>query len=196
MTDKEMKIKNEFMGGTNFHTPEEEIKWLRNALVTEREEHARTREMLVENTKEWLCDKCNTVYPKPAYFGFNSVVCPKCQTATLLPKQSQEIRKLTAELNTARERIKELEEWLRKEIAVREWQNMAISEREKVIEIAESKLLTANRRIKELEKPGAIEQDVLEEFMGYLEEEEVIDPKWWRRNPNIIREFIKEHEAT
>lgn len=51
--------------------------------------------------REWLCDKCNTVYPGPPQKGFACVQCPQCGGNTG-PRNVMELR-------TAEARCRELE---------------------------------------------------------------------------------------
>ena len=51
--------------------------------------------------REWLCNKCNRVYPGPPQAGFACVQCPKCSGQTG-PRVTMELRAATGELAAAR----------------------------------------------------------------------------------------------
>ena len=53
--------------------------------------------------REWMCDKCSTVYSGPPQKGASCVVCPKCGGDTA-PKETILIWRLKAELTAERER--------------------------------------------------------------------------------------------
>lgn len=63
-------------------------------LKADNEELQRIIAELCAEVREWLCVRCHTVYSAPLYNGVNCVICPKCQTATLGPRASMEIRQL------------------------------------------------------------------------------------------------------
>jgi hypothetical protein len=54
--------------------------------------------------REWLCERCNTVYPGPPQKGLKCVICPKCGGMTG-PLQWVEQRKIEAELQQARKEL-------------------------------------------------------------------------------------------
>lgn len=65
-------------------------------------EAANEIERLRADVQEWLCDKCNTVYPGPPQPGFACVQCPKCKGATA-PRQTIERRRAERERDEALE---------------------------------------------------------------------------------------------
>lgn len=74
------------------------------------EELARLRARVEELTgavREWLCDKCNTVYPGPPQKGFWCVQCPKCGGPTG-PKYLIVNKHLRAELGAKQAEIDRL----------------------------------------------------------------------------------------
>jgi hypothetical protein len=58
--------------------------------------------------REWLCDKCNTVYPGPPQPGFSCVICPKCGGYTS-PRLAVENRRLGKEIERLRAEVTHLE---------------------------------------------------------------------------------------
>jgi len=54
--------------------------------------------------KEWLCEKCNTVFPGPPQPGFQCVVCPQCKGRTG-PRLILESRRRITELYNALEAL-------------------------------------------------------------------------------------------
>lgn len=67
-------------------------------------------EELVSDVREWMCEKCRTVFPGPPQPGTRCVVCPKCggntmPKATLLIKNQFRLQKPERELAAAKERI-------------------------------------------------------------------------------------------
>src|ERR1700739_1984074 len=54
-------------------------------------------ERLRAAVEEWLCEKCNPVYPGPPQPGFACVQCPKCK-GTTGPRQTIELRQKDAEM--------------------------------------------------------------------------------------------------
>jgi len=50
--------------------------------------------------KEWLCEKCNFVYPGPPQAGWRCVICPKCGGSTA-PRLTVESSRLQARLESA-----------------------------------------------------------------------------------------------
>ena len=70
-------------------------------------------EQLRAAVEEWLCEKCNTVYPGPPQPGFACIQCPKCK-GTTAPRQTIELRQMTTQrdhwLEVAREKGEEIEQ--------------------------------------------------------------------------------------
>ena len=50
-------------------------------------EAEREREELLTDVREWLCEKCNYVYPGPPQPGVMAIICPRCG-GTTLPMQA------------------------------------------------------------------------------------------------------------
>lgn len=62
---------------------------IKNELVRLRAENAELR----AEVREWLCTKCNMVYPGPPQEGIMCVLCPKCG-GTTAPRLTVELARL------------------------------------------------------------------------------------------------------
>lgn len=56
---------------------------------------------LTSLVKEWICEKCNYVYPGPPQDGFKCVICPRCSGHTM-PRPVYDRRRLESQLSEAR----------------------------------------------------------------------------------------------
>ncbi len=115
---------------------EEEIKKIRNSRghpkfamdMQERiyilcSSHEALRKLLLQYVEAWICEDCNTAFPRPHYEGFRCLECPTCHEAKLMPISLFKIRELEQQLSQLTKENEELKEMLEKF----NWDNSAIN---------------------------------------------------------------------